>query len=211
MGIRCGLEHNSLDVDSLPISPLVTQAPTLDALYDVMWCNMNLNNSNNFPVCKALKSLLPFNFVGRPLWRWLLSDIWVYILITNWLGALIWTRLLQNPSDVFKTLGNSAVAFGGTYPSIIHGLISGVVLSILHYASPIWSSVLSSRGARRFLEWVLRLAGILTCGLLRTSSTEVSPHAQWTVASWAGASTTISTIWLRILSYEENLTVEPRL
>ena len=31
-----GLDHNSLDVDSLPTSPLVTQSPTLDTLYNEM-------------------------------------------------------------------------------------------------------------------------------------------------------------------------------
>ena len=50
------------------------------------------------------------------------------------------TKALRRLQDIRKCCG----AFGGTHPSIIHRLISGAVLPILYYASPIWSSVLSS-------------------------------------------------------------------
>ena len=80
------------------------------------------------------------------------------------------TKALRRLQDVRKFCWN----FWATHPAIIYRLISGAVMPILYYASLIWSSFLSSRGARLPLERVLHLVGILTCGLLRPSSIKVT-------------------------------------
>ena len=112
------------------------------------------------------------------------------------------TKALRRLQDIRKFCGT----FWGTHPSIIHRLISGAVLPILYYASPIWSSVLSSRGSCRPLERVLRLAGILTCGLLRTSSTEVALMLSGLLPPELELRQRLVQFWLRTLSYGEDLT-----
>ena len=147
-----------------------------------------------------------FQFFGATITT-VTSFRYVGVLIDNKLtwGPLVnkaTTKALIRLQDIRKFCGT----FWGTHPSIIHRLISGAVLPILYYASPIWSSVLSYRGARRPLERVLHLAGILTCGLLRTSSSEVALMLSGLLPPELELRQRLVQFWLRTLSYGEDLT-----
>ena len=80
------------------------------------------------------------------------------------------TKALTGLNDIRKLCGT----FWGAHPRIVRRLVAGAVLPLLYYGSSTWAAALVSRGTLRPLERLLRLAGIITCGFLRTTPTDVA-------------------------------------
>ena len=72
---------------------------------------------------------------------------------------------------------------------------------ILYYASLVWANAISFRGALRPLERVLRLGSIISCGLLRTTSTDAALMLGGFLPPQLELQRRLIQFWLRSLTY----------
>ena len=105
-------------------------------------------------------------------------------------------RAMRRLREIQKFSGK----FWGAHPIILSQLVSGAVLPMLYYAAPVWVGALTSRRRLRPLERVLRVAGIMICGLLRTSSTDTALLLSGLLPPDLALRQRLVTFWLRSLT-----------
>ena len=111
------------------------------------------------------------------------------------------TKALARLNDIRKFCGT----FWGAHPRIVRRLVAGAILPLLYYGSSAWAAALVSRGTLRPLERVLRLSGIITCGLLRTTPTDVAITISGFLFPEIELRQRLIGFWLRSLTYGINI------
>ena len=142
-----------------------------------------------------------FRFCGQELAQ-VRSMKYLGITVDN---KLAWKTHVQNVSDKALTRLNDIRKFCATFwvadPRIVHRIVVGAVLPLLYYGSSAWVAALVSRGTLRSLERVLRLAGIVRCGLLRTTPTDVAITISGCLFPEIELRQGLIGFWLRSLTY----------